>query len=182
MQLTPLGWPVIEPGSEYLHDWVIPGWTGRARMRRGAVGFILAYMLLFIHERVERLDEGHPADDWGHNKRQVTGGTDWSEHASGSAFDFNATQHPYNVATARTFTGTQIDRIHRRLKWLTRVAGTTAVRWGGDYRNHPDGMHLEVACAGKFSVAKRTARALMVTPRGRRVLKANPSQRPFITS
>lgn len=179
-QRTPLGWPVLPPDSTLLHTWVIPGVHRRFQLRNGSIGFILAHTLLYWHERVESLNAGHPADDWGYAYRPVTGGRDWSEHAAGSAADANATQHPYGVGG--TFTRKQLDTMHARLRWMTRLAGgNTAVRWGEDYRK-PDGMHLEVVCGGNMRVAEKVAKRLANTPRGRRILKANPGQRAVIWS
>lgn len=183
MERTPLGWPVLDTDSPLLHTWTVPGVKFRPRLRNGSVGFILAYVILRFHERVEDLNAGHPADDWAYSRRPVTGGTSWSEHASGSAVDLNATQHPYGVPTVNTFTPAEITRVHRILRFLTRLAGNgiQAVRWGGDYR-HPDAMHFEVACTGNIRVAERVAKRLAYTPRGRRILKANPGQRAVIWS
>ena len=182
MPNTPIGWPVLDTDSRLLHSWKIPGWKGSMPIRGGSVGFILAHFMLFYHEEVERLDEGHPHDDWGYARRQVTGGSSWSEHAAGSAMDLNATQHPYGVSAYRTFTDRQMSNIRKRIASLQKNnGGTPVLRWGATY-NTPDGMHFEVMCNGRMEVAERVARRLIDTPRGDKILDLNPGQKKIILS
>lgn len=169
------GWPVLEPGSRLLHRWVIPGTGRHLILRNGSAGFLLAEHALWFHQEIERLDLGQ-WDDWGYAYRDIRGDDDWSNHASGTAEDLNATRHPLGVATRRTFTQAQIDRIHRRL--ARRYRG--AIRWGGDYVNRPDAMHFELVKDLEF--CERLARVLMLTPRGQKLLATNVGQRAVILS
>lgn len=156
------GYPVLAPEETRL--WVIPGAGTQLRLARGPVGFILAVHALWFHERVERLDDG-PTDDWGYAVRLIEGSTDYSNHGH-AAEDLNATRHPMGVPTARTFTPTQVARIHRRL----RLYGGVMV-WGGDYRSRPDGMHFELV--GSRAAVRALAATLRLTKLGRRVRRAN---------
>jgi hypothetical protein len=157
-----------------LRKWKMPDIDRHFLLRDGSVGFILMHLLLWFHEVVERLDVG-VWDEWGWAARMVRGSDDIvSNHASGTAADVNATRHPLGVPTARTFTAAQQRKIRRRL----RVVFLGLIRWGGDYTRRPDSMHFEVV--GSLRACERLARALMKTPRGRRILAANPGARATI--
>lgn len=101
---------------------------------------ILNYVAQQMHERVEPIvrDEWHQMDDWGFSYRQTTNDNSLSCHASGTAIDYNATRHPFDVPADRNFSAEQIAEIRRI------VAEAGAVVWGGDYRNTPDAMHFEI--------------------------------------
>lgn len=156
-----------------LRLWQVPGTGRHFLLRDGAVGFILIHLILWFHERIERLDLG-PWDEWGWAARPIRGATVASNHASGTAADVNATRHPLGVPTGQTFTAAQQRKIRRRL----RVVFLGLIRWGGDYQRRPDAMHLEVV--GQLAACERLARVLMRTGRGRRILAANPGARAVI--
>lgn len=179
MATTPLGWPVLDPDvgtGPYprLRRFMIPGVNRALTLRDGSAGFVLVHFALWFDEDVERLDLGI-WDEWGYARRPVTNGTRWSEHAGGTAMDLNATRHPYDVPTRKTFTVSQINRIHRRLDWMDDV-----LRWGGDYRSKQDAMHFEVQA--DLAKCERVAKRLINTPRGRRVLTVNPGLKKVIYS
>ncbi|WP_418061723.1 M15 family metallopeptidase [Pimelobacter simplex] len=159
-----------------LRLWKLPGVERHFLLRDGSVGFILIHLILWFHERIERLDLG-TWDEWGWAARMVRGSVDVvSNHESGSAADVNATRHPLGVPTARTYTATQQRKIRRRL----RIVFLGLIRWGGDYKNRPDSMHFEVI--GGLRACERLARVLMKTSRGRRILAANPGAEKVILS
>lgn len=182
MATTVNGWPVLldnrtDGPLPRLRKWVVPGANRHFYLRDGAAGFVLVHLLLWFHERVERLDSLDPTwDDWGWAVRPVRGmTTGYSNHAGGVAADANATRHPIGVPVERTFTKRQIVAIRRRLRLFRGL-----VVWGGDWRR-PDGMHFEVSAA-PLSQVERLARRLMLTPRGRRILRANPGAKAVILS
>jgi hypothetical protein len=158
------GWRAVPESETFL--WIIPGTKRHLRMAPGAAGFVLAHIALWFHEVIERLDLGE-WDDWGWAWRPIRGTTDTLSNHAGYAMDLNATRHPMGVDTDETFTRVQRDRIHARLKWLRGV-----VRWGGDYRNRPDAMHWEIV--GSVLAVRAVAKMLRSTPRGKRILAANP--------
>jgi hypothetical protein len=84
--------------------------------------------------------------------------------------DLNATQHPQGVPTLSTFSKHEVELIHRRLKLYE-----GCLRWGGDYVNRPDAMHVEID-RGRPAVAALVRTKLIKTPRGRRLLAANPTR------
>lgn len=101
---------------------------------------VFTYLVKQYHKRVDNVTRPHPADDWGFYFRpNVNSPNELSNHASGTAIDLDATEHPNGVATLRTFTLKQIAEVHEILKELDGV-----VRWGGDYRHTADAMHFEI--------------------------------------
>lgn len=139
------GWPVYTSGSH--PDLVaIPKIIGR--VRRGDVAKILTYLVTRFDREVEDVDAG--ADDWGYAYRAIRGKTSgYSNHASATALDLNATRHP--LGKVGTFTASQVAAIRRILASLGGV-----VRWGGDYSGRKDEMHFEIN-AGPARVAQVAA-------------------------
>lgn len=156
------GWPVLD--ADHTRVWKIPGTERTLRLAKGAAGFVLVHTALFFHENVEKLGGGK-WDEWGWADRDIRGSTEISNHASGTAMDLNAVQHPLGVDD--TFTAEQIETMHDRLRWMDDV-----VRWGQDYTERKDGMHFEIN-ADRESV-KALAKKLRNTELGERVAKANP--------
>lgn len=161
------GWTVIH--SDQTVKWVIPLKKGEYRhlvLRDGHVGFVLACFAAWFHRKVEKINEGQ-WDEWGYAYRAVRGQTSgYSCHASGTAIDLNATQHP--LGKRGTFKHKwQSAKIRFKLK---RWAGV--IRWGGDYQNRADEMHFEII-KGAYDVA-RLAKRLARTRVGKAVLRANP--------
>lgn len=170
------GHPLLKPDSDLLHKWILPGVPGRHfLLRNGSLGFLLVFFSTFFHKKVERLDLG-VWDEWGYADRPIRGSETPSNHGSGTAVDLNATKHPLGVPTGKTFTAAQQRKIRRKLRYTF----LGLIRWGGDYKNRPDSMHFEIV--GSMAACERLARVLMKTPRGRRILKANPGQRAVIKS
>jgi hypothetical protein len=163
------GWPVLRPESWLLYTWELPGGT-RLRARNGSAGFLLMHLALWFDQRLEDLDEPL-LDDWGHAYRPVRGYSTWSNHASGTAIDLNATDHP--LAADHTFTQAEERAIHERLALYD-----GCIRWGGDYQTRIDAMHFELD--RDLETCERVARRLLDSPRGRRILRDNPDQRKVI--
>lgn len=170
------GWPVLDNRTTgrlpRLRKWIIPTAGDRAAdrhlyLRDGSAGFLLAHLALWFHESVERLNTG-TWDEWGWASRPIRGGTAISNHASGTAMDLNATQHPMGVPVARTFTPAQVRDIRRRLKLYG-----GRIDWGGEW-SRPDGMHFELAPGTELPGVEHRARQLIDSPRGERVLAVNP--------
>jgi len=165
------GWSVIESATDTrLHLWCAPARTGvfRLRLHRGASGFLLTLFALWYAEVIEVVAK--TADDWGWSAfRYVRGSSTFvSNHCSGTAIDLNATQHPLGVrGTLKA--AWQYAKIRTRLALF---AG--CLRWGGDYTTRADEMHYEINRGP--TLVRHTARVLALTPRGKRVLSANPGQ------
>lgn len=173
------GWTVLDGDTTgkppRLRAWVLPGIDRRLKARDGSAGFLLVHIALWFDEEVERIDVGQ-YDDWGWASRPIRGSTtETSNHASGTAIDLNATQHPRGVLTTKTFSRAEITAIHNRLKLYS-----GCIRWGGDYKNTPDAMHFEID-KGMAAVEKK-ARSLSTSPRGKKILAENPGAKELIFS
>lgn len=171
------GWPVLSSGSSLLHRWAVPELDDPSpdrafTLRGGSVGLLLMHLATWFHDEIERLDLG-VWDDWGHAVRPIRGGSVASNHSSGTAMDLNATRHPQHVPISRTFTNAQQVAIRRRLRLYGGI-----IDWGGDWRpENVDGMHFEIAPGTTMSQCERVAKALLDSPRGKRLL-ALPANRP----
>lgn len=150
-----------------LRKWVIPGTGRHAFLRDGSAGFLLAYMATEWDREIETIDKG-VWDEWGWAVRPVRGqSSGYSNHASGTALDINATLHPRGVPTRHTMSAAKVEAIHGL---LAKFGGT--IRWGGDYTGVPDAMHIEIN--RDMTAVERKARQLWDTPIGQEVLNANP--------
>lgn len=170
------GWPALAADSNLLYTWDVPteGKPTRFRTRNGSVGFCLAHLALGFDRRVERLVEP-VLDDWSYAWRVIRGySTTLSNHA-GYAIDLNATDHPLGVRG--TFTPKEVENIH---KLLAQYDGL--IDWGGDWSSRCDGMHFEIAPGTTMAHAERVAEKLLDGPRGKAIIKANPSQLRVIRS
>lgn len=181
MSTTVSGWPVLETNRTTgplprLRKWVIPGADRHLYLRDGSAGFLIIHFALWWHEKLERLDLG-VWDEWGWAVRPVRGQTGgYSNHAGGVAADLNATRHPMGVPAGNTFTDSQIKKAKRRLRLYRGL-----LIWGA-FWNRPDAMHVECANYSQFKKIEKRARRLARTPRGRRILAANPGAREVIFS
>jgi hypothetical protein len=159
-----------------LRKTIIPDTDRHFYYRDGSCAFCLAHMTLWWHEEIEPIDKEKLWDDWGWAVRPVRGQTSgYSNHSSGTAGDVNAVQHPRGVSTIKTFTIAQIKKIRARLHFYDEV-----IRWGGDYQTTPDGMHLEIN--EELDLVEKKARELLDSPRGKRILEANPGLKQVILS
>ncbi len=100
---------------------------------------VLKFLAEQLHARVEPIvrSDWHQMDDWGFNYRLTTNDNSLSCHSSGTAFDYNATRHPFGVPASRNFSQAQINTIHE-------IIADLPIVWGGDYRGTPDAMHFEI--------------------------------------
>jgi hypothetical protein len=133
------GWPVSDNPSDLgIVPLVVGGVNFGGGVRGGKVHDALAYVASAIHSRVQRLNSTYGC--WGYSYREnVNSPGEWSNHASGTAIDINATLHGNDVPTSESWTDAQVAEIHKILDELNGV-----VRWGGDYQNTVDSMHFEV--------------------------------------
>jgi len=128
------GWPVIPSGTDR-RLVKIPKIIGR--VRKGDVATIFTDLVTHFDENIEDVDKGE--DEWGYSYRTIRGtSTEYSNHASATAVDINAMQHPLGVSG--TFTREQTKKIRAMLedRYLNKI------RWGGDYRCRKDEMHFEI--------------------------------------
>lgn len=172
MSTSQNGYPVLETsrttGPLPRLRKIYIGGTGRyVYLRDGSAGFLLAHFAHWWDENIEPIDTGI-LDDWGWAVRPVRGQTaGYSNHASGTAIDINATRHPRGIATAKTLSAAEIARIRTQLEAYEGV-----LRWGGDYTKVPDGMHVELV--KPLGDAERVARKLWQSKHGAPIIAANP--------
>lgn len=146
--------------------WIVPGADRHFYLADGPAGFLLVHLALWLHECIERLSGG-VWDEWAYAYRAVRGQkSGLSNHASGTAIDVNATRHPLGVRGTFGKAATYA-RIRARLALYAMV-----IRWGGDYTTRADEMHFEIN--REYKAARRVAARLARTPRGVRILEANP--------
>jgi hypothetical protein len=145
------GWPASpDPSAIGIVDLVVHGAGFPGGVKRGDVHTVLGYVAAQVHERVEAL---HAGWCWGYNYRQNRNADNLSCHASGTAIDINAPEHPNGKAG--TFSAAQVRTIHAILAEVDHV-----VRWGGDYTTTKDEMHFEINASPSAvaMVAQRLAR------------------------
>jgi hypothetical protein len=129
---------------------------------------------MWFDRKIDNIDDG-PLDDWGYAYRPVRGySSSLSNHASGTAIDLNSLDHP--LGAEDTFSPMEELAIRTR---VTRFYDG-AIRWGGQYRGRKDEMHFEIN--RDLRHVERIARGLLDTPKGRKILRANPGQRTVILS
>ena len=135
------GWTVITKStSAKLATYKVPGTKHGLLLRKGDAGVLLVDFANWYNKHVEKLSLYKAGDDYGWSYRKIRGSsTTYSNHASGTAIDLNATRHPLGTTAAHSFTKKQIAAIHKRLK---RYSGV--IRWGGDYTKRKDPMHFEI--------------------------------------
>jgi hypothetical protein len=173
------GYPALASTSSRLRTIKIPARNGAVylRMRGGAVGFLLAYLALWFSEKLEDLTAQGVKDDWAYAYRPVRSSTDLSNHASGTAIDLNATWHPLGMVLTGIFRRRAArDLLNDFLAHKLRGC----IRWGGNYNGRKDEMHFEIV--QNIVICERVAKRLMLTPRGQRILKANPGLKKEILS
>jgi D-alanyl-D-alanine carboxypeptidase-like protein len=128
------GWPVDFSGDRQDHSPIAAGVTAPQGVRRGDVATVLHYVARRFDSEVERLRQGWC---WGWYVRRIAGSNTYSNHASGTAIDLNAPDHP--AGSTGTFTRTQRTAIGRILDACDGV-----VRWGGQFTGRKDEMHFEI--------------------------------------
>jgi peptidoglycan hydrolase-like protein with peptidoglycan-binding domain len=127
-------------------------------IKSGDVAVVLLYVAAQFHHTVEPLADG---TCWGYFYKVIEGSSTISNHASGTAIDLNADQHP--MGKSGTFSSAQVKRIQEILAFCGGV-----VRWGGNYTGRKDEMHFEInasaAAVSRLAAKIRVAGGAPVTP------------------
>jgi hypothetical protein len=127
-------------------------------VHRGDIATVLHYVAAQLDARVEDGDPP-PHDDWGYAFRPSKNDAALlSCHASGTAFDWNATRHRNGTPASASWTPAQITEIR---KILAEVEGT--VHWGGDgwgKGSTIDSMHFEIATGTTLEELAQVAKKL----------------------
>lgn len=142
------GWPVVDKAACDLGP-LIPGIVVPNGVLAGDVAVVFRWLADRYDDVVEHLV---PGTCWGWFVKTIEGGDSISNHASATAIDLNADQHPMGQAAAKSFSAGQI----MECRAIVKAAGGV-LRWGGDYSGRPDSMHWEInasAAAVKALAAK----------------------------
>lgn len=140
MAFSQNGGLVVENGDPGLIFTHIPG-TDFVQYLGGIKGADLNTIAMYWgarwHAEVEPiLPPAQVTGQWGHEKRDIRGSaTQWSNHASGTAWDTNAAKHPLGT---RTLSSKQLATL---AQMVTALRG--AVRSGAFYSGRVDEMHCE---------------------------------------
>lgn len=128
-------------------------------VRKGNVHALFRWLASEYHTKVEEL---HAGWCWGYSPRYIRDSNSIvSNHASGTALDFNAPDHPRGTNPRSNYSAKQVRAIRRILE-KCHVDGVDVIRWGGDYVNAPkDGMHFEIN-ADATHVAKLVDKLLTI--------------------
>jgi len=118
---------------------VVPGTSVKilGGIRAGDLTTVFLYLAARFDREVEKLDQGGESDDWGYSKRDIRGGSGWSNHAGGAAVDLNALRH--GQGRANTFTSDQIHAVGLILNDLQIIEW--GARWSGE---SVDEMHFQL--------------------------------------
>lgn len=145
----------------------IKGHPFPAGVKGGDVAVVFTYLVINLDKRVEPIEEYKPGDEWGYAYRANRNNPNQlSCHASGTAIDYNATQHPNKVLY--TWTRDQTREIHKILDELGGV-----VKWLEGW----DEMHFEIrgtAAQVKFvadKIREKEAQPAPTIPQEDEVLK-----------
>lgn len=128
------GYPVLDSLEDCKYYTIVVERNVKVPLSSQDAGWVLANLLRRFDRKVEPLNR---SDTHGYNKRQIAGSEEYSNHASGTAVDANATKHPQGKTG--TFTPEQVAEIR---DLLADFDGT--VKWGGDFRVLKDEMHFEI--------------------------------------
>jgi len=137
-------------------DWEpVKGHRFPGGTKNGDVETVMTYLVRQLDARVEKVAEYRPGDDWGWAYRaNVNNPNTLSCHASATAVDFNATQHPNRVKY--TWTREQVREIHKILDELDGV-----IKWLEGF----DEMHFEIrGDRAAVAAVARKIRAGAATP------------------
>ncbi len=153
-----------------LRQWVVPG-LGPVTASDGAPGFLLAHLALWWHEQLEPVRE--PPQAWILPLTRGPG-SDYSNHASGTAIDLNPRLHPAGSAPSLSLDASQVARLKRHVRTYQ-----GAVHWDGD-AEFPNPTHAEIAV--NRDGCDQVARALLGRRRSARLLAANPGAAEILAS
>lgn len=126
------------PAALGVVSFAVNGVSFGGGVKSGDVHTVLHYVASQVAERVEAPDTSLGCYGYAYRANVNNPGV-WSNHASGTAIDFNASLHGNGSAATSSWTSAQITEIHKILAEVNNV-----VRWGGDYNSTPDSMHFEI--------------------------------------
>lgn len=137
------GWPADTQRARInVEPFIAAGVDFPGGVRRGDVATVLRYVAEQFNTHVEPLVN---PGCWGYSFRLNRNAHNLSCHASGTAIDCNAPQHPNGIEASHNFSRAQIDAVHKILASIDEL--DEVVHWGGDWHApalRPDPMHFEI--------------------------------------
>jgi len=133
MAVSQNNWPVVSRSA--CDEGPFEGIQFPNGILAGDVAYVMRWHLRRYRQTVEPIVNG---TCWGWNAKRISGSDDWSNHASGTAWDINAPQHPMGPPVRTNMSQREIDACHA----LEAESGHV-IRWGGDF-SRPDPMHWEI--------------------------------------
>jgi hypothetical protein len=128
------GFAVVKNGSPRLVTITVGESPFRVRrFSRNAFTWLLAEL-----DKIESVDE--VGWDGGHAYRKIDGSSKWSPHASGTAIDWNASQHPRHGTQYQGWSKDQVKAIRE----LLATPQGKCFKWGADFQVIKDAMHFEL--------------------------------------
>lgn len=134
MSTSQNGWPVV--GKSACDQGPFLGVKFPNGILAGDVATIARWQMTRYTQLVEPLVQG---TCWGWYVKPIEGSHTVSNHASATAWDNNADQHPMGKSAVDNMSQKQIAGCRQ----IIREAGGV-LRWGGDYTGRPDPMHWEI--------------------------------------
>lgn len=168
------GWPVLDnpPWSDpRLATKPVPGVPDRKLMLRAEVLPLFLALAKDYHDTIAPINEG-ALDDWAYSYREARYASSWSDHASGTAIDLNASKEGWlgmgNYAfwknPAKHKAAQDIKKRYEVVMW----GGSTD--FGGDYRNGPtvDWMHWAIKPGVTLAQVQAVIKKLGIDANGNR--------------
>ncbi len=139
MPKTQAGWQVEKPGSKNLVRIHAAG--GQVFVVKKGLGGNVSRAMKWLIDELHKVEPiGEFGWDGTYAFRVVRGGSSWSEHAAGTALDWNAAQHPMGTSRVKGWTPAQVAAIRNLLS----SPRGHAFKWGADFVRRPDPMHFEM--------------------------------------
>ncbi len=138
MPKTGAGWQIEKPGSRNLTTITAAG--QRFVVKRGA-GHKISYAMAWLINELNRIEPiGESGWDGTYAYRPVRGGSNWSEHAAGTALDWNASQHPMGGGRTEGWSISQV----KAIRALLATPRGQVFKWGADFTTRADSQHFEM--------------------------------------
>jgi hypothetical protein len=162
------GWPVLRPGNPNIKRFKVPG-ANRYLEVRGDVGPLLVALAAEYHKTIAPIDTG-TFDDWSYAYREARFANQYSDHASATAIDLNATKEgrmgsgPYSWWKSN-YRALKARRLKAKYKY---VIWGGAESLGGDYRQmrYWDWMHWAFSPGSQSYQIHRQMNKLGIKPNG----------------
>ena len=148
------GWPAsADRNLIHVANYQVPGTARHFSVCAGAAPILIAFAAEY--HKIQPIDVG-VYDDWGYNFAVIPNSNNYSNHASGSAIDINATLHQWKSANSGFTPKQEVE--------IDVLCAKYGIRWGWRYKSgFKDPMHFEII-ESQALVAKRIATMKLPMP------------------